>query len=476
MKIKRVVFLVIVSVFVAGSINVNAASTITGNLPAKEPWSIEVVDSTPNAFPGTHVSIAHHPVSGRAYISYYDSEYDELVMAREVAPGTGDCYGNDSWDCTIISYGGDPGRYSSIDVDYVVPGGPIMPYTKVGISYYSASEKALMYAETVNPAGGWTEWTIQEVDDSSNANNVRGTYSSLKFNSDHKPVIAYHYETYDLPGMGDFGGVKIASYNSSGTGTGCFGNDASNWDCDYVSSMEDHVDYGSHVSLDLTNDDTVHIAFYDSYNSKLIWASYWGFGGSCSNSEWDCVTVDNAGDVGQYVSIHAPKNSSDKLRFAYFDNTTSQGKVKYAINVTSGGNCTSAAFNCFDVDEIGDPGGHIGLSLAVDKQGYPIIAYMDASPSTSATKLKIARPALAYGNSAGNCGEVPPGDLFLYWQCEILDPGYQDIVNEAAYAAVSVNPAGLAAVAYFEFDSYNNVGHLKVAQQHFATYLPVLLK
>lgn len=478
MKIKPLIFLVIVLVFLAGSINVDAALMTAGNPPANEPWKTEVVDATPYAFTGQYVSIAHHPNSGRAYISYYDAEYDELIMARQVAPGTGDCYGNDDWDCTIVTYGNDVGRYSSIDVDYIVPGAPQMPYTKVGISYYDATQKSLMYAQTLNPAGGWTEWTTQEVDDSTSVDNIRGAYSSLKFTTDHKPIIAYHYVSYDVGVLGDFGGVKIAYYDSSGTGDGCFGADADNWDCDTVSSLVDHTDYGSHVSLDLTADDTVHIGFYDSYNSELVWATYWGSGGSCSNyQEWNCITVDGAGDVGQFVSIHAPKNGSDKLRFAYFDNTTSVGRVKYAIMVSSGGNCgDSNVFKCFDVDEIGDPPGHIGISITVDKQGYPIIAYMDASPSSSATKLKIARPALAYGNTAGNCGETPPGDLYLYWQCELVDPGYQDIVDEAAFVAVSVSPAGLATIAYYEYDSYDDVGRLKVAQQYFTLYLPMIKK
>lgn len=186
--------------------------------------------------------------------------------------------------------------------------------------------------------------------------------------------------------------------------------------------------------------------------------------------------MDGAGDVGQFVSIHAPKSNTDKLRFVYFDNTLSNGRVKYAVQVPSGGNCSSSLFNCFDVDTIGDPPGHIGLSIDVDKQGYPIIAYMDASPALAVTALMVARPALAYGNSVGNCGEVPPGDLFLYWQCEIIDPGYQDIVSEALFADVSVSPAGLATIAYYEYDSYHDVGHLKVARQHYTNYLPLIKK
>lgn len=471
MKIKRVIFVLFMVLIM--TVSVSADAIVTSSLPAKEPWTIEAVDTTPNNFPGQYVSIAHHPVTGRAYISYYTG-YDYLGMAHEVDPGTGDCPGNDDWNCILFGSGGnDIGRYSSIDVDWVVPGAPAISYTKIGISYYDATQKSLKYFEYRSTTD---DWTYYEIDDSTNVENVRGAYSSLKFTTDHQPIIAYHYISYDVGTLGDFGGVKLASFNSSGTGSGCYGEHADYWDCETVASMNDYTDYGSHVSLDLTADDTTHIAFYDSFNSQLVWATYWGSGGSCNYPAWNCVTVDGAGDVGQFVSIHAPKSSTDKLRFAYFDNTTSLGKVKYAVKVPSGGNCTSSVFNCFNVDEIGDPPGPIGISITVDNQGYPIIAYMDASPSTSATKLRVARPALAYGNTAGNCGEVPPGDAFLYWQCELLDPGYQNIVHEAAFADVSISPGGLAGIAYYEYDSVNDEGILKFAQQHYMLYLPAILK
>jgi len=474
MKIMRVIIVVLLLVLIGGSVSVEATRTIV--LPANLPWSKEVVDSTPYTQTGQYVSIAHHPISGAAYISYYNAEYESLYMAREVSDGTGDCYGNDGWDCTVVSYGGDVGRYSSIDVDWVVPGLPEIPYTKVGISFFDADQKSLMYAELRKTAGDWTDWTIQEVDDYDDWD-VRGTYSSLKFNSDHDPIIAYHYITIldDL----NLGGVKIASYNSDETGYGCYyGADSLNWDCERVSSYPYDVDYGSHVSLDLSYDDTVHLAFYDSINSKLVWAYLVepGEQGSCNYDNWDCITVDNNGDVGKFVSIHAPKNTADKLRFAYFDNVSTMGKLKYAVRATSGGNCTSTLFNCFAVDDIGNPLGHIGLSITVDNQGYPIIAYMDSSSDTSATKLKVARPALAYWNTVGNCGGVPPGGSSQYWQCELLDPGYRDIVNEAAFADVSVSPDGLASIAYYEYDSYGDVGRLKVAQQRYMIYLPLILK
>lgn len=469
MKIKRVILVLFMMLIM--TVSVSADAIVTSSLPANEPWTIEVLHSEANAIKGQYVSIAHHPHTGNAYVSYYDASTTNLVYAYEVPAGTGTCPGNSDWNCSYVDGLSNNGQYSSIDVDWVVPAAPEAPYTKIGISYYDSEQKSLKYAEFNTNHPGWTRY---EIDDSTTGNSVRGTYSSLKFTSDHQPIIAYHYIS-DLP-LADWGGVKLAIFNSDGLGTGCNGENDSYWDCEYVSSMEDHTDYGSHVSLDLTADDTTHIAFYDSFNSELVWATYWGSGGSCNYDKWNCVTVDGAGDVGQFVSIHAPKSSTDKLRFAYFDNTTSLGKVKYAVRVPSGGNCTSSVFNCFNVDEIGDPLGPIGISITVDSLGYPIIAYMDASPSTSATKLRVARPALAYGNTYGNCGEVPPGDAFLYWQCELLDPGYQNIVHEAAFADVSISPGGLATIAYYEYDSHNDVGKLKVAQQHYMIYLPAILK
>jgi len=473
MKSKRVFFVVVVMAFCAGVLNINAA--MSASLPANEPWTIEVIDeSAQNYYPGQYVSIAHHPKTGQAYISYYEDGY--LSIAYEVEPGTGNCFENHDWECMAVAYSGDVGKYSSIDVAWVPRIPAFESYTKIGIAFYDADQKSLKYAEQRKPSLD-EDWVIQEIDDSSLSTNIRGTFSSLKFTSEAKPIIAYHYFS-SLPTPG-FGGVKIAQLTSSTVGTGCYGDDGANWDCWTIDSKSGYSDYGTHVSLDVDYDDVVEIAFYDSYNSELVWAYYAGITSSpCANNVWNCETVDGAGAVGKFVSIHAPDNSADKLRFAYLDETISWKKIKYAVMVGSDGNCTSDAFDCFDVDEIGEPIGNVGLSLTVDKQGYPVIAYMDAYSDLSATKLKVARPAIAYGNTNGNCGEVPPGDLFLYWQCETIDNGYQDIVNEAAFADVSISPTGLATIAYYEEDTLNYMGRLKVAQQqnNYAVYLPLIIR
>ncbi len=400
MKPRKGAYVLLAAIILFGAFNNGLAGTV-GTAPL-QPWETEHVDWFPGAMVGTHVSIAHHPTTGAAYISDYDAVSENLKLAHEVGPGEGNCTGSDDWLCETIDSDGDVGQYSSIDIVRVPADYPIPSYTKIGISYYDATNGALKYASWRSfpvPAS----WTIQEVDDSDLFGSIRGTYSSMKFGYDHNPFIGYHTQII-APSMS--GSIRRAVYVGAGTGN-C--GDGSNWDCETIDTMSDQIGNGTHVSVDVNHEGTIEVAFYDAWNSQLVWAHYQGFGGSCSNTAWNCVTVDGAGDVGKYVSISAPKSVSDKLRFAYYDETT-VGKVKYAVAVGSGGNCTSSAFDCFDVDDVGYPAGHVGLSMTMDAQGFPIIAYLDALPELGPMKLNIARPATAYGLDWGNCGEELPGE------------------------------------------------------------------
>lgn len=471
MKIKRIAFLVIVFILLAGSVNVDAASTIAINPPANEPWTKEHVDWYEGSGVGTNTSIAHHPTTGIAYISYYDYLNNELWMAKEVTPGTGNCHNNDDWDCTLIDSEGDVGKYSSIDVTRVPGDYPIPAYTKIGISYYDSTNGALKYASfRTFPAPG--SWTIYQVDQRVWAGHeTRGTFSSMKFAPNHLPVIAYHAMSDDIT---EYGSVKLASYVTSG-GSGCNSADGEYWFCETIDRIDsiDQLDHGTYPSLDFTWDGQVQIAFYNANLNSLDFAWYMGFGGSCSNDEWNCDTIDDGMDRGEYVSLHSKDSSSDKTRLAYYN--AYGGTLRYAESVASGGNCTSSSYKCYTVDTVGIPLGDYDLSMDVDSLGYPIIAYMDAHEDLAPTRLKIARPAPAYDLDWGNCGDVPPGELFQYWQCSAIDGGasYSDV---AGFVAVSVSPAGLATIAYSDYNNHDDETYLKVAQQHFTAYLPMIKK
>jgi len=83
MKTKATFICILVFILLASSINVDAANLSASSLAANEPWSLEYVDRDEGAGVGTHVSIAHHPKTGAAYISYYDAKNGDLWMAHE---------------------------------------------------------------------------------------------------------------------------------------------------------------------------------------------------------------------------------------------------------------------------------------------------------------------------------------------------------------------------------------------------------
>jgi hypothetical protein len=116
----------------------------------------------------------------------------------------------------------------------------------------------------------------------------------------------------------------------------------------------------------------------------------------------------------------------------------------------------------------------MGVSLAVDSSGYPIIAYQDATVDMIPQLLKVARPVDALGLGIGNCG--PTEGLFQTWYCETIDAGGSE-TDEAGAVSIAVDPNGLASMAYHEADSYDYKGNLKLAyQQWYQAFLPLALK
>ncbi len=440
-----------------GSGPVQANSPPPG-IQASARWFTDRVDYAGDV--GDYAAIAFDPGTGTPWISYYDATNTALKVAHYVGSG-GNCGPNNDWYCEIVDNSGNVGMYSSIDVHPTDPG-PLNT-RRIGVAYYDADNSALKFAEySCLPSCQWTIVTVQ--DSGSVGAPSYGQYASLKYTADGKPQIAFYMESSMFDDELNYA-YRVSSGGNCGVGSA-----AGKWHCETVDSGNKMGQYTSIGESDFTG--VAHIGYYNGGAGDLKYAYYMGFGGNCgTGNAWYCVTVDgtDGSNVGRVVSFHAPANVTDTLQFAYYDATN--GRLKYARNV-SGGNCGPGnSFQCDDIEYIGTGLTQAGISLALDSYNHPLIAYMSAHVPTG-RDLKVAQPASVLGLPYGNCGPTP--DLFDTWQCTTVDDsGY---MLNATYASIAFDPeSDLAMIAYSALTTLGATD-LMIAEQRLAVYLPLVLK
>ena len=168
--------------------------------------------------------------------------------------------------------------------------------------------------------------------------------------------------------------------------------------------------------------------------------------------------------------MHAPQDSSDTLRVAYYDAT--HGKLKYAYARDDNlGNCgTGNSWQCNAIDNMGVGLSWASISLAVDDNNKPMIAYTDAHQDLAPLGLKVAEPA--YGMPYANCS----GSILYDWYCGNLDNG-NAYVDDGKFISLGIKPNGLAMVVYSEQEiDYPGNYDLKFAYQLSWSFLPLTQK
>jgi hypothetical protein len=403
-------------------------------------------------------------------MSYYDATNGNLMLSSPVTTG-GNCGDNNMWWCRVVDgnsaasgkTNGDVGRYSSIAFWKGMEG--LIPVWKLGISYYDATNNALKAA--IWTQGLTSGWTISTIDTATLGTEEVGTYTSIKFNpSSGKPVIAYYKHVYLFSIW--FGDLMLA-WPSSGGNCGPSGN---TWQCTIIDAGG-NAGVGKYASLDFDYNGLVHMAYYDVVNADLKYAKWVGSGGNCGPTPgtwYQCDTIDSTGNVGIAASLTAPQSSTGKPRIAYYNKTS--GQLRYA-STSAGGSCGGGAWSCIDILSIGSGILTVGISMTLDNNDSPVIAYEDAS-SDPVAYLGVARPELF-----GNCG---PTITILAahphtWECDSIDGGYGGTyVSLATFTAIAVSPNGTATIAYLETDSYPvpTTNHLKVAYNRLQVFLPLI--
>jgi hypothetical protein len=431
---------------------------------AMAPWFIETVDSATDV--GKHVSAAIDPSSGNTCVSYYDAENKDLRMARYVGSG-GNCGPDNGWKCELVDSEGDVGQYNS------TASCPSADGIDLNVTYYDATNGALKYAGGTCDQNGCT-YTPHTIDSGNpNISVYKGLYTSVKTDSKGIPHIAYYYSTtYSSDAL------LYAHWVGDGTGNCGKGDVAGQWQCDLIQNAEG---VGMYASLDIDGNDKPSIAYYDANHGYPLVAAYIGSGGNCGPSnDWYCRTVQKSGlDTGKYISLNVENNGLANI--AYYNDT--EGTLEYAKWVGSGGNCGFSSISlkyewqCEWIDDMGTTiTPPMGIAIAEDAAGYPIIAYQDASEDLAPAALKLARPHVALDpNTVPNCG---PQDLFYLWSCQFIDIGASTDISEAGSVSMVVNSTGLTTIAYHELDSYAypSQGNLKVAYQRLQLFLPLALQ
>jgi hypothetical protein len=420
-----------------------------GDDPARsfyDSFAIETIESTPGIRVGQSVSVATDSGSGKIRISHYDASNGDLRQAASVASG-GNCGEQGGWSCSIVDGAGseDVGQASSLALQ---PETQSQTLHWPRIAYHNATDRSLQYASYNIPG----TWHYATVDTPGTPETRIGEYASLALDSEGIPHIAYYYYTFYLS---DYHQLRHATYVGGGWGN-CGGGD---WQCEVVETWVGGGIIGTHGSLDLSAGGNPSIAYY--WSGNLAFATKGGSAPNCGpgNSTWTCSLVDQAPGVGKYAAF-ARDQSSGIGHIAYYDAVNEV--LKYAVTVGSGGNCdTSGLWQCDEIDRMGSSLTHMGIALAIDSNGYPFIAYQQTSESGPAV-LRVARPGNALGLLFGNCG--PESGGIPTWACGTVDEGGADR-SVGDYLDLALTDDDRAIIAYYESDSYQLSGNLKIAVQ-----------
>lgn len=162
--------------------------------------------------------------------------------------------------------------------------------------------------------------------------------------------------------------------------------------------------------------------------------------GNCGPMDsWQCTAVDSEGSVGRFASLAAwGSGLLRQVHVAYHLRTaSSEGVLKYARYVGSGGNCADDGWDCQEIEETGSDDS-MGLDL-VASLATTAIVYMGSGDLRNASR-----------QTPGNCGPLElqdGGGWARNWQCETLVEGTTQVLPGRG-AAMKVDGVGEPLVAY----------------------------
>ncbi len=291
-------------------------------------WTNTDVDLDPSADIGQYASLALDGVKNK--VAYYNETPKDLKYAE----CDDDCTNDLNWTSITVESSGDVGQYTSLALDDGKP----------RISYYDLSNKNLKYAFCDSDCTNVVNWTTITIDSSGDV----GQFTSIALDGSN-PRITYYDESNK--------NLKYAFCDSGCTVPG-------GW-----STVTAHStgDVGKYTSLRLNDSDNPRVSYFDEGNSGIRYAYCDSSCGSAVN--WTAVLIDSTDFVGEYNDLAL---DSDKPRISYYDKSNKD--LKYAF-------CDASCGSAVNWDSVTvDSGGDLGQYTSVGLDGLePRISYYDES-------------------------------------------------------------------------------------------------
>lgn len=220
---------------------------------ASAPWFMTEVDTGGDI--GLHASVANDPSRGAIYVSYYDASNQVLRLARSDGLGPDHCGPNGEWGCHTVDSGPDVGKHRSVAVNPKTGG--------IGVAYYDATNGNLKYLYFENPH--LLVHRIYTIDKGTEGVSTTGLHTSLKYNDEGKPFVAYYFDNPTRDGVD----ALMFAYCAVTNGTCDYAPIENTWRCHTFVSGEGLRQY---PSLVVRNNWDWYISYYNGGNGELWYA------------------------------------------------------------------------------------------------------------------------------------------------------------------------------------------------------------
>ncbi len=312
------------------------------------------------------------------------------------------------------------------------------PVAITNYATFTVSAQSIRYSKTSAPdfanCDNSTAWGCVNVDTGVD----RGEDSQLAFDQDDRANVVYRY------GNGSNSqAVRFASYTPGST-SGCGG--TANWTC---SVIEANTSTNGGVTANFGRSTNIAV---DRAGQK--WASWQGASGAnalelrvgryvgagngsgctgTNSGEWKCWTLSSTGSEGLYNSMALDANGYPWI--AWSDATNGDLKVAHYLgpSATTGTGCYTGMtdWNCYTVDDEGSNASPNGVyaRIALDNKGRPWIAYKKTLPSVSLSYARFV------GNEGSGCSPSKA------WTCGVVttdtpfDIGFSFDANNRPYVS-----------------------------------------